>query len=241
MSNLSITSNFLDPLDWESEHWESQPPRVMTLLPEQVQQAADWCQPVSNPNQQWQVYLNALALLGFKQWLHQRAPELTLIDEQCSIQYPIYASLINAVYHLQVGEFKLCILAIGSLTDTQISIPRAVLDLPEFAAHWYVLVEVLEDAEQACVYGCSSYDTLAQQVDSLSVELDWNYAVPLQWFTLEPDVLLLSLRCLNSQAMSLPIAAGMPDQRAEAKPDLKKNSRLYFPKFLVRNELYGKY
>ena len=232
MSNQLITSDFLEP------DWESQPAGAIHLSPEQMRQAAHWSQIVLKPEQQWQVYLNALALLGFEQWLHQRAPELMLTDEQCSIHHPIYASLINATYNLQVGEFKLCILAIGSLTDTQVSLPRAVLDLPEFAAHWYVLVEVLEECEQARIYGCFSYDSLTRQANSLSIEeltieLDWNYAVPIERFTLEPDDLLLNLRCLDPQAVSLPIASQASHLAnhlgSEAKAMLKKKITAVLP------------
>lgn len=218
-----ITSEFLEPLDWES-----QLSGVISLSPAQLQQAADWSQPIPNLEQQWQAYLNSLALLSVEQWLHQRAPDLAVTDEQCSIRSPIYASLINAVSNLQVGEFKLCILAIGSLSDSQISVPRAVFELPEFAAHWYVLVEVLEESEQARVCGCFSYDSLAQQPDSLTVELDWHYVVPLQWFRLEPDALLLSLRCLDPQAIALPLAA-QAAQAAETIPALQKKITAVLP------------
>jgi len=221
-------SEFLEP------DWESQPSGMIDLLPEQMRQAADWSQSIPKPEQQWQVYLNALALLGFEQWLHQRAPELILTDEQCSIHYPSYASLINGVYNLQVGAFKLCILAIGSLSDTQVSIPRAVLDLPEFSAHWYVLVEVLEEYEQARVCGCFSYDSLTRQPNSLSleelsIELDWNYAVPLERFTLEPDGLLLNLRCLDPQAVPLLITSQPNNLGTEAKAIVKKKITAVLP------------
>lgn len=210
MSNLPMTSEFADLLDWET-----QPGGEVTLLPAHIQQASRWSQSVQDPEQQWQVYLNGLALLGFEQWLHQRAPELTFTDQQCSIRQPLYASLINAVCQLQVGEFKVCVLAIGSLTDTQFSLPRAVLDLPEFAAHWYVWVEVLEELEQVRVQGGCSYDDLAQQADSLPVELDWHYALPLQHI-LEPDALLLGLRCLEPGSIVLPIAQATAQPESQA-------------------------
>jgi Protein of unknown function (DUF1822) len=194
MSNLPITPT-ADLL------WESQSPSTLTVSPEQIQKAIRWSQPIADLEQQWQVYLNGLALLGCEQWLHHRAPELPISDGQCSIHQPIYASLINAVCHLQVGAFKVCVLAIGSLTDTQFSLPRAVLDLPKFAAHWYVWVEVLEESEAVRVHGCLSYDRLSQL--PLAIESDWHYTLPLQQ-TLDPDALLLGLRCLDPQAMALP-------------------------------------
>jgi Protein of unknown function (DUF1822) len=222
MPNQPIPSEFLDPLDWESR-----PSGVIDLSPEQMRQAVDWSQSIAKPEQQWQVYFNALALLGFKQWLHQRAPDLRLTDAHCSIRDPIYASSINAVYDLQIGGFKLCVLAIGSLSDTQVSVPRAVLDLPEFASHWYVLVEVMEESEQTLVHGCFSYDSLAQAdavaKESLAIELDWHYAVPLERFTLDPDALLLNLRCLDPQAVPLPIAISSP-VGTEATASLKKKN-----------------
>jgi hypothetical protein len=53
----------------------------ITLSPEQIEWAIELSQSVPTESQQWQTYLNALALAGVEQWLQKRAPELTLSNE----------------------------------------------------------------------------------------------------------------------------------------------------------------
>jgi hypothetical protein len=87
---------------------------------------------------QWQVYLNCLALSAFETWLDERAESLKIHSDKCTILQPALANFINAVANLQVGEFKVCLIATGSLSDEMVSFPRVVVDLPEFIPHFYV-------------------------------------------------------------------------------------------------------
>jgi hypothetical protein len=60
-------------------------PEAIGLEPEQFEQAL--VNPLVNPSVneagQWQLYLNALALLGFEQWLEKRAPSHLIDRTQC--------------------------------------------------------------------------------------------------------------------------------------------------------------
>jgi hypothetical protein len=108
---------------------------------------------------------------------------------------------------LQVGKFKLCLLTNNSLSDDEIVVPRAVVDLPEYIAHFYVLIEVLEEQETAIVSGFLSYQQLMekQTAANLQPETDWTYQIPVSWFAQAPDYLLLNLRCLEPNAITLPV------------------------------------
>ncbi|PSB23490.1 DUF1822 family protein [Stenomitos frigidus] len=187
-----------DPLDWEFLVLDN-----TELTPEQVEQAVQISQTVHAPMKQWPVYLQALALIGFQEWLAERAPDLDVTDTHCSILQPQYANLIEAVCNLQVGAFSLCLMTIGSVTDALVSFPRAVMDVPQFAPHLYVLMQVLEEEMQVQVYGYLRSDQVAelQRSHALQASSNWTYTLPVSWFNPDETELLLDLRCLEPQAL----------------------------------------
>lgn len=200
-----------------------------------IDQALNLSSNIPNEERQWQTYLNALALGGFEEWLESRVTELTVDKEQCTLLQPPLANTIDAISNVNVGEFKLCLITIGSLTDEEVAIPRAVVDLPEYTAHFYVLVEVQEEQETASILGFLSYEQLVNQQHQaqLEAEEDWTYQLPLRCFEFDPDLLLLNLRCLTPTAISLPEPAStgtmqlaqMRSQLEQLLPELRSPNR----------------
>lgn len=177
---------------------------AITLSPAQMRQAAELSRGLPD-GEQWQTYLNALALISFEEWLRRRAREVVLNRADCSLLHPSYAGTIPAVCNLNANQFRLCLIATGDLTDT-VSVPRAVIELPEFVAHFYVAVEIREEQQQGIVQGFLRHDQLLayQQSHPLSPEADQTYSLPYDWFEQDPDRLLLHLRCLEPDAIPLP-------------------------------------
>jgi len=176
------------------------------LSDDAIEQAVHLAQPIANEQRQWQTYLNALALFGFEAWLAERSSELRVNRDRTSLFDSATANLIEAVCHLNVNGFNLCLIAQGSLTDNQVSLPRTVVDIPEFIPHFYVVVDVQEEEETAVVKGFVSYPQLIEHRDTLGLtpEEDWTYSFPLDCFDTEPSHLLLELRCLTPSAIPLP-------------------------------------
>lgn len=197
MINYLANSEF----DFESLQIEAIP-----LAPASINQAIQISQQIKNQGRQWQTYLTVLALFTFRQWAEERIPKIALNQEECSILQPQYANIIEAACNLKLGDFKICLLAIGRLTEEKVSIPRAAIDLPEFTAHFYVVVEVAEELEEATIIGFISYDQLIKQFSSInfSQENDWTYRLPLAYFNSNSDDLLLYLRYLEPDAIALP-------------------------------------
>ena len=200
---MTSYSNNLAALDWD---FEAFPVEAIALEPAHIQRAIQISSSIPNESQQWQTYLNALALFAFEQWLNERASDIALESENSTVLQPQFANVFQAVANLTVGSFKLCLIATGSLTDESVIIPQPVIDLPEFAAHFYVLIEIQEEWEQAKIRGFLRRDRLTSKRDSLNLEpnQDWTYSVPLAWFESEVDRLLLYLRCLEPGAILLP-------------------------------------
>ena len=192
--------------------FESLPVEAFPLEPEQIERAVELSSQLIDEERQWRTYLNALALFGFESWLLSKAPELVINADNCSIWQPSYANVIDGVFNLEVGQFKLYLLARGAMSDELVTVPRAVVELPEYAAHFYVLVNVQEEREEATVEGFIAYDKLREHRQSadLQPEPDWTYEFSWDWLNLKPDKLLLYLRCLEPTAITLP---ALPTQR----------------------------
>lgn len=179
---------------------------------------------ISHNNQavsrQWSNYLQALALISFEAWLQEREPSLTVTRESCSVFQPEVASVIEAVCDLQLGGFRVCLIPTLRLTADEVAIPRAVVDIGAYAAHFYVVVALDEEAEVATIRGFLRYDQLVHYRSQLQPDFDWNYPLPSSWLNTDVNELLLNLQCLDPQAISLPIVANhhltvLPRQRAE--------------------------
>lgn len=173
------------------------------LSPEQIDQAAQLSQPIFHPTQQWQIYLHGLAFVGFEQWLDEWASDLNVNESNCSILQPPYANLMDAVCHLQVGRLDLCLIATPLVTSPTITLPRAVIDLPQFVPHVYVLVEVQEEHMQVQLYGYLRRDQMMERRQSSPLKADssWVYSIPLNWFNANPADLLIELRHLDPESL----------------------------------------
>ena len=200
---------------------------AISIEPEQIEQAVELGNQV-NLEHQWQTYLNALALFGFESWLQERIPELLIEKANCSVVQPQYANFIDGVFNLEVGQFKVCLLTNGIMLDEFITIPRAILDLPEYIAHFYVVVNVDEERQEAVINSFIRYDKLLEykQASNLQADADWTYELPLTWFNPEPDNLLLYIRCLETNVITLP---AVPPDRLTALDNIESQLESLIP------------
>lgn len=174
-------------------------PETILLEPEQFEQALfnPLVSPLVNEAGQWQLYLNALALLGFEQWLQKRTSKHFIDRTQCINE-------IGAIYNLKIDEFKLNLIAREHVLDEVAEIPREALEQPELAAHFYVLIEVSEEQQQVIIRGFLRYDQLINYCNRYNECLENGYyKVPLSAFDSEPNHLLLYCDFLVPAAMPL--------------------------------------
>ena len=169
-------------------------PEVIWLRTKHFDLAREMSDRVTGEAQQWQTYLNALALLSFEQWLSDRLPDRAINRDDCAIGY------------LRVGEFKFCAIATEHLLDELVNIPQNAIDKPERAAHFYVLLEVLEEEEKVILRGFLRYDELVNYRLRFNLQLrDGCYQLPLSLFDGEPNHLLLYCQVLQAAAIPLPV------------------------------------
>ncbi|TYQ31155.1 DUF1822 family protein [Pseudanabaena sp. UWO310] len=180
---------------------------AIALSSSSLQTAANLSELVTTRSQQWQAYFNALALFGFEAWLQERAPDVRLERDNASVFEPNQAGAIAATYGITVNQFRVCLIPIDSEPDTAISLSRILIESVEFRPHFYVLVELYEEQEQAIIKGWLRADNLIARQSELSLSTDWKYDVPQAWFDYDCDDLLLYWRCASPAMIDLPSLA----------------------------------
>jgi hypothetical protein len=195
---ISPSSHLPELLDWDGLSLKG-----IELSSDQIQWAVDLSQTVFGISQQWQTYLHALGLLGFEEWLAQRAPDLRVQDSNCSLLQPHYANLLDGVCNLIVGSFRVCLIVTGDRADQVIEVPKAAIELPVFIADLYIWMVVLEEQMQVEIAGYRRREQLvAHPCLSSSSPSDWNYTAPLEWFDPDSTRLLFDLRYRNPADMA---------------------------------------
>jgi Protein of unknown function (DUF1822) len=155
--------------------------------------------PALNEAEQWQQYLQEIALFGFEQWLQKRASWHVVDRTQCINQ-------TRAVYNLKVDEFKLNLIVKEHVLDEVTEIPREAIEQPDLATHFYVLLEVLEEQQRVLIRGFLRYDRLRDYCNRVSDCLqNGNYHIPLSIFDPEPNHLLFYCDFLEPATMPLSI------------------------------------
>jgi hypothetical protein len=167
-------------------------PESIWLESEHFQEAKKISVIANNEADKWQSYLNALALLGFEKWLSTHITQ-QLIKRDSNISY------------LKVGEFKVCLIATENILDEEVKLAVDIIQKPELAAHFYVLLEVLEEQEEVIIRGFLRYDELVNYTIKLQSR-DGFYRLPLAEFDPEPNHLLFYSRFLEPTAIPLPVA-----------------------------------
>ncbi|MGF1677389.1 MAG: DUF1822 family protein [Rivularia sp. (in: cyanobacteria)] len=187
---------------------------------------------------QWQIYLKILAQIGFEKYVKERNPSIKIEQdnrdyrsrsvslqgenknrrdalnteergkERLIILERDRSNLIDDVCFLWINDFRLCLIIVDNLVDDLIIVPNKFITSAEIAAHFYVLLEVLEEEEKLNIYGFWRYDELfkysqySQSLD-LKSQPNENFQLPLSLLDTELNNLLLYARFLEPSAINL--------------------------------------
>lgn len=177
-------------------NFEKIKPKTVWLESQYYEQAINISQNVDGEKNQWKAYLNELALLGFLEWLQQRIPDIKVKQE-----LDFQQSRVN----LQIGDFKVQLITVDNPYDNVI-VPKVNITSPQLAAHLYVLIEVVEEAERIIIHGIIRHDEIISSKNSkhFATKQSDICEIPLSSFDYEISNLLLYIRFLEVKAIPLP-------------------------------------
>ncbi len=178
-------------------------PETIGLEPEQFDQAKAISHQSGDEVHQWETYLNALARLGLAAWLRVQIPNQPVHLE---------TNPVAGAGYLQVGAFKVCLIATEQVLDEVVNIPRAVLEQPALTAHFYVVLEVLEEEAEAIVRGFLRYDELMAAYHPATTDRLDNPVYTLPLAALDPEInhLVTYTQYSTPSAIPLPTVASPP-------------------------------
>ncbi|MBD3887007.1 DUF1822 family protein [Phormidium tenue FACHB-886] len=167
---------------------------IIWLEDEDFNEAKTISRSLTREAKQWQAYLNTLALVSFKQWLQEH-----LLKPKIASDF----SRIERIGHLSLDEFKIGVIATEHVLDE-------VIQVPNIAMHFYVVVEIVEEQEQAIIRGILQYDELIEYQKCVQLPASNHFfSLPFDLFDPEPSHLLCYCQFLEPSLMpSLPSVQG---------------------------------
>lgn len=162
---------------------------------------------ITNATDNWQVYLNTLALIALEVWLQERLPNQVVLRD---------INFIATAGNLTVGEYKFCAIATEHLLSETVAIPQQLIANPESSAHFYVVLEVLEEQEEVVIRGFLPHKQLVEVKSNLELPISEGcYQVPLTLFDIEPNHLLLYQHYVQAAEFIVPIVKNQVTQVSE--------------------------
>lgn len=176
---------------------------AIELTDQQVQQALQASQQAPLA-QQWAVYLETLAQTGLQTWLSDRG-----------LQPSPATSRLATNSALQIQGFRVQSLAMTSVDEETVTVPEVLLTDP---AHFYVLVQVMEEQNQAWVTGFIAQTDLQAQLAGQTADATGSYELALAACDREPGHLLLNLRCADPAMFPLASPASVSQSVLQSVP-----------------------
>lgn len=155
---------------------------VVSLPENAITWAMGMCQGITDSHEQWHSYLQALAVMGVKQWLEDGVTPYAI---QCNDEQRPNSTMI-----LQVNDLRVGVVPIGSLPTDTVLLRQSTVE-GSLAMHLWILVEVYEELGQVRIVKALENQQVPPQASAQNANSD--YVVPLTAFNLSPDRTLLYL------------------------------------------------
>lgn len=141
---------FAEPTEW----WLDIPPHLQTECWQVSQQYA-------SPSRRHSVYLNYLCLQVFLPWFQQEyAPDVTVWPDANDL-FSIW-EMVNGS-HLTFATQHIVLLPTDTLDSDGIDVPQEWVDLPNWAANYYLALQLDLDEHWIRIWGYTTHHTLKQQ------------------------------------------------------------------------------
>lgn len=183
-------------------------PETIWLETEDYEKAENLSKQLPTELKCWQSYLNLLGLFGLETWLTERLSQQSIANK---------IDVIREIYYLQVGSVTVSAIAVANLLDEMVRVSS--IQLHNHPTHFYALLEVNEETEEAIFRGLLRRDHLETYLNgNNSYQLsNGDYSLPLSWFDPEPNH-LISYCCHLTAATAIAL---LPQQSVSATTTAK--------------------
>jgi len=184
----------------------------LELSNQEEEKAWQQAQNCSKDSTKWQAYLNALTVNALLPWLEEMSGEDTPRLWATVEKLPQLWEFVNGTA-IQLGNTRLVLIPQETADLTEIVVPQEWLDIPSWAADYYLAVQVnTEDGWLRC-WGYGDYETIKQRGEYSPISK--TYSLPQEELQEDLTLLLVTQKFSPYYKPNIPVLPQLAPEKAE--------------------------
>ncbi|KAB8332903.1 DUF1822 family protein [Scytonema tolypothrichoides VB-61278] len=221
-----MTCAFADPREW-----------LLEISPTIQAQSWQQSQVYNTPSSRWCAYINQICLHAFLDWIS------TEDFPKASVWYsfpgtPAFWEFVNGTAILLEAR-RVVLIPSEAIDDSELEVPQEWVDIPSWAADYYLAVQVKPDGEWVRIWGYTTHKELKSLAHYDSV--DRTYCIDARHLTKDLNAFSLSYQFCGEEQMKAAIAPvpQLSTQQAENLVQRLGNSSVTFSRLEVPFATWG--
>jgi Protein of unknown function (DUF1822) len=220
-----MTCAFADPKEW-----------LLEITPAIQAQFRKQSQVYATPNSRWLAYMNQICLHTFLNWTTEDSIQTSVWQS-----FPgttAFWEFVNGTAILLEGR-RVVLIPSEAIDDSELEIPQEWVDIPSWAADYFLAVQVKPDGDWVRIWG---YITHAELKSKGNYDyLDRTYCIDSRYVTKDFNAFWITYQFCQREKLkaTIPLLPKLPDNQAEKLLQRLSSSSITFPRLAVPFTTWG--
>ncbi len=220
-----MTYAFADPKEW-----------LLEITPTIQAQSWQQSQVYATPSSRWLAYMNQICLHTFLNWTTEDSIQASVWQS-----FPgttAFWEFVNGTAIL-LGGRRVVLIPSEAIDDSELEIPQEWVDIPSWAADYYLAVQIKPDGDCVRIWG---YITHAEIKSKGNYDyLDRTYCIDSQYVTKDFNAFWITYQFCKAESVkaNIPLLPELPTNQAENFLQRLSNLSVTFPRLLVPFSTWG--
>ncbi|MEH2290094.1 DUF1822 family protein [Nostoc sp.] len=191
----------------------------------------------ATPSSRWRAYMNQICLHGFLNWVKaEYVPEASIWHSSPGI--PAFWEFVNGTAIL-LKEKRVVLIPSEAIDDSELEVPQEWVDIPSWAADYYLAVQVTPDGEWVRIWSYISHRELKSLADYDQV--DRTYCIDVRHLIKDLNAFWMTYQFCGTEEMKAAIAPlpKLSNVQAENIVQRLSNSSVTFLRLAVPFTTWG--
>ncbi|MDZ8263334.1 DUF1822 family protein [Nostoc sp. ChiQUE01b] len=191
----------------------------------------------TTPSSRWRAYMNQICLHGFLNWVKaEYVPEASIWHSSPGI--PAFWEFVNGTAIL-LNQKRVVLIPSEAIDDSELEVPQEWVDIPTWAADYYLAVQVTSDGEWVRIWGYITHSELKSLANYDQV--DRTYCIDARHLIKDLNAFWITYQFCGTEEMKTEIAP-LPELSTVQAENLVQrlgNSSVTFPRLTVPFTTWG--
>lgn len=192
----------------------------------------------NNSHSRWCAYINQICLDVFLTWVKNECVLDTAVWHSSTSQLNFW-EFVNGV-RIDFGDRKVVLIPSEAIDDKELEVPQEWVDIPSWAADYYLAVQINNNEESVRVWGYTTHEQLKLQGNYDPI--DRTYCLDAQYLTKDMSAFWLTYQYCRAESTQKAIAS-LPELSATQAVNLIQrlgNPTVTFPRLVVPFAVWGR-